>query len=298
MTLFRSRNNETDGTGVPVRASQTAGRPGKGEDGKAGTREVKLARLFTVSALDADGGPVMDPGSSSYTFTFDGKDALADLVKAEYLRRGGEHHRQVVALGDGAAWIWTMAGDLYPHATHIVDIYHAREHLTDLAAHLAFITPDPAQWLAWSESSGTSATTPAGCVTSTSATWVCSSAPAPSREASKRSWSSAPSSPACTGPPRAPPTSSPCAASTPAAGGTSYGRPAQTHRPGCAPSDRQQDSDAKAAGPSKIIPNKAVVHPERAGSVADEGGDRYVEPWTIARWGIAAARCPPFALGP
>jgi hypothetical protein len=138
---------ETDGTGVPVRASETAGRPGKGEDGKAGTREVKLARLFTVSALDADGRPVMDPGSSSYTFTFDGKDALADLVKAEYLRRGGEHHRQVVALGDGAAWIWTMAEDLYPHATHIVDIYHAREHLTDLAAHLAFITPDPAQWL-------------------------------------------------------------------------------------------------------------------------------------------------------
>ena len=40
-----------------------------------------------------------------------------------------------------------MAGDLYPHATHIVDIYHAREHLHDLASHLAFITPDPAQWL-------------------------------------------------------------------------------------------------------------------------------------------------------
>jgi hypothetical protein len=41
-----------------------------------------------------------------------------------------------------------MAGDLYPHATHIVDIYHAREHLADLAAHLAFITQDPAAWLA------------------------------------------------------------------------------------------------------------------------------------------------------
>jgi len=40
-----------------------------------------------------------------------------------------------------------MAGDLYPHATHIVDIYHAREHLHDLAAHLAFITPDPPRWL-------------------------------------------------------------------------------------------------------------------------------------------------------
>jgi hypothetical protein len=139
---------EVDGTGVPVRASETEGRQGKAEDGKAGTREVKLARLFTVSRLDDDGRPVTDPGSSSYAFTFDGKDALARLVKAEYMRRGGGHHRQVVALGDGAAWIWNMAGDLYPHATHIVDIYHAREHLHDLAAHLAFITPDPEQWLA------------------------------------------------------------------------------------------------------------------------------------------------------
>jgi hypothetical protein len=138
---------EVDGTGVPVRASETDGRPGKGEDGKAGTREIKLARFFTVSALDDDGNPVMDPGSSTYVATFDGKDALAELVEAEYLRRGGEHFRQVVAIGDGAAWIWTMAGQLYPHATHITDIWHAREHLTDLAAHLAFITPDPAQWL-------------------------------------------------------------------------------------------------------------------------------------------------------
>jgi hypothetical protein len=139
---------EVDGTGVPVRASETGGRPGKAGDGTAGTREVKLARLFTVSALDEDGRPVMDPGSSTYAFSFDGKDALAGLVKAEYTRRGGEHHRQVVAIGDGAAWIWGMAGDLYPHATHITDIYHAREHLHDLAAHLAFITPDPARWLA------------------------------------------------------------------------------------------------------------------------------------------------------
>jgi len=138
---------EVDGTGVPVRASETGGRQGKGEDGIARTREIKLARFFTVSAFDDDGNPVMDPGSSSYTATFDGKDALAELAEAEYLRRGGDHFRQVVAIGDGAAWIWTMGEKLYPHATHIVDIWHAREHLADLAGHLAFITPDPDQWL-------------------------------------------------------------------------------------------------------------------------------------------------------
>ena len=138
---------EVDGTGVPVRRSETRGRAGKGEDGQARTREIKLARLFTVSALDDDGYPVTDPASSSYVATFDGKDALSELVEAEYLRRGGDHFRQVVAVGDGAAWIWNMAAKLYPHATHITDIYHAREHLHDLANHLAFITPDPAAWL-------------------------------------------------------------------------------------------------------------------------------------------------------
>jgi hypothetical protein len=91
---------------------------------------------------------VAGTGSSTYAATFGGQDALAELVEAEYLRRGGEHFRQVVALGDGAAWIWGMAEALYPHATHIVYACHAREHLHDLAGHLAFITPDPPQWLA------------------------------------------------------------------------------------------------------------------------------------------------------
>ncbi len=138
---------EVDGTGVPVRPGEAEGRRGKAADGVARTREIKLARFFTVSKTGEDGNPVMDPGSSSYVATFDGKNALAELVEAEYLRRGGEHFRQVVAIGDGAAWIWTMGEALYPHATHITDIYHAREHLHDLASHLAFITPDPAQWL-------------------------------------------------------------------------------------------------------------------------------------------------------
>jgi hypothetical protein len=42
---------ETDGTGVPMRPSETAGHDGKGADGTAGTREVKLARFFTASII-------------------------------------------------------------------------------------------------------------------------------------------------------------------------------------------------------------------------------------------------------
>ena len=43
-------------------AKETAGREGKGEDGRARTREVKLAVFFTQDELDEDGYPVRDPG--------------------------------------------------------------------------------------------------------------------------------------------------------------------------------------------------------------------------------------------
>ena len=58
-----------DGTGVPMTAKETAGREGKGEDGRARTREVKLAVFFTQDKLDDDGYPVRDRDSSSYIAT-------------------------------------------------------------------------------------------------------------------------------------------------------------------------------------------------------------------------------------
>ena len=69
-----------DGTGVPMTAAETEGRPGKGEDGRAHTREVKLACLFTQTALEDDGRPVRDPGSSSYLATFEPAARFAQLT--------------------------------------------------------------------------------------------------------------------------------------------------------------------------------------------------------------------------
>jgi len=34
-----------------------------------------------------------------------------------------------VALGDGAAWIWNTARELFPQAIQILDRYHAKEAL-------------------------------------------------------------------------------------------------------------------------------------------------------------------------
>jgi hypothetical protein len=122
-----------DGTGVPVVAREAEGRRGKAADGKARTREVKLACLFTQTTVDDDGHPVRDPASTTYLATFEPAGRFGQLLNAEARRRGCEHARQVTVLGDGAAWIWNLAGQLFPAATEIVDLYHAREHLHDLA---------------------------------------------------------------------------------------------------------------------------------------------------------------------
>ncbi len=138
-----------DGTGVPVTAKEAAGRNGKGEDGRARTREVKLAVFFTQDKTDDEGYPVRDPGSSSYLATFEPSSVFAGLVEAEGIRRGANHVRQLTILGDGAAWIWTIATEKYPAATQIVDLYHAREHLHELTRVLEFMLGDQReQWLA------------------------------------------------------------------------------------------------------------------------------------------------------
>jgi len=97
--------------------------------GPTPARSIKLACLFTHSSLDPDGRPVRDPGSSTYLATLAPVEQFAPLVHAEARRRGSEHIRQLVVLGDGAPWIWNLAGQRLPAATQIVDHCHAREHL-------------------------------------------------------------------------------------------------------------------------------------------------------------------------
>ncbi|MGH3502299.1 MAG: ISKra4 family transposase [Nocardioidaceae bacterium] len=131
-----------DGTGAPMLPSQCQGREGK-NGGRAGTREVKIGCLFTQTSCDpATGDPVQDPGSVSYISTFEPASTFATQAKGEYHRRGFDQIRQPIVLGDGAKWIWAIAEEHFPHATQIVDYFHAREHLADLTKLLTPILGD------------------------------------------------------------------------------------------------------------------------------------------------------------
>jgi hypothetical protein len=117
-----------DGTGVPMVKKEVLGRQGKGEDGNAKTREAKLGCVFTQTMVDEKGRPVRDESSTSYVGAIETAEDFGGRMYAEAKRRGIDSAKDVAILGDGAPWIWNIADECFPGATHIIDLYHAREH--------------------------------------------------------------------------------------------------------------------------------------------------------------------------
>lgn len=131
-----------DGTGVPMRKAEVDGRPGKQADGTAKTREVKLCTVWSAEGRDKEHVPVRDLGSVSYSAaiesaatrdTADTCSAFAQRVEREAHRRGFDRAPRQVVLGDGAPWIWNLAGEAFPAAIQILDRFHAKEHLSGVA---------------------------------------------------------------------------------------------------------------------------------------------------------------------
>jgi len=121
-----------DGTGVPMTVEELKGRRGKQADGSAKTREAKLGCVFTQTTTDVKGFPVRDPESTSFVGAIETAEPFGLRIYGEALRRGLPQAHRVVVLGDGAPWIWNIAETHFPEATLIIDLYHAREHVSAL----------------------------------------------------------------------------------------------------------------------------------------------------------------------
>jgi hypothetical protein len=127
---------EMDGTGIPVVKKETVGRQGKTEGRPAHTREVKLGCVFTQTTWDKEGYPIRDPDSTTYTGGIENADAFGKRIYLEAWQRGWNRAEKKVVIGDGAEWIWNNADVHFPGAIQIVDLYHARQHLWDVARKL------------------------------------------------------------------------------------------------------------------------------------------------------------------
>ncbi len=127
---------QMDGTGVPVVKKETEGRKGKTDGQPAHTREVKLGCVFTQTAWDAEGYAIRDPDSTTYTGSIETAEDFGKRIYLEAWNRGWSRAAKKVVIGDGAEWIWNLADQHFPGALQIVDLYHARQHLWDLARKL------------------------------------------------------------------------------------------------------------------------------------------------------------------
>jgi len=145
-----------DGSGIPVRPEELAGRAGKQPDGKAKTREGKLVIVWSAESRDEEGLPVRDPGSITYSAAIESAATLdtdeypsefAERVQREATRRRLSEAKRVVAIADGAIYNWNVVFELLPSAIQILDRCHAKQHLNDVAnAIFGKGTPEAEQW--------------------------------------------------------------------------------------------------------------------------------------------------------
>lgn len=123
---------EFDGTGVPMVPKELAGRKGKQPDGGAKTREAKLGCVFTQTRYNDEGRPVRDRASTTFVGAIENAEKFGQRMYDEAQRRGLYRARRVVTLSDGAEWAKNLADTHFPKALHIIDYYHAAEHITRL----------------------------------------------------------------------------------------------------------------------------------------------------------------------
>jgi hypothetical protein len=138
---------QMDGTGIPVVKKETVGRQGKMEGQPAHTREVKLGCVFTQTTWDRKGYPIRAPDSTTYTGAVETAEEFGRRLFLEAWTRGWSRARLRVVMGDGAEWIWNLAALHFPGAILIVDLYHARQHLWEVARQL--YPDDPGKQKGW-----------------------------------------------------------------------------------------------------------------------------------------------------
>lgn len=138
-----------DGTGTPMRRSELTHTKSKTPGQPAKTHETKLGCVFTQTTVDDQGRPIRDPASTTYVGAIENSTDFGYRIFGEAIRRGMRKARLVVLLIDGAAYNKSIAAEHFPNAILIIDLYHAREHLEELAKLLLAEARRPAILKQW-----------------------------------------------------------------------------------------------------------------------------------------------------
>ena len=145
---------ELDGVMARLRRGSVAMEPEEQQRGGDVYREIKVGAVFQGqrgrerSEL-APGVRVDEPVEGSLQYVSQ-RTALGDFGRRLYalaMQAGLQHAKQVVVLGDGARWLWRLVEEHFPGAVQIVDVWHAQEHVWEVAqAVFGRSTPEGVAW--------------------------------------------------------------------------------------------------------------------------------------------------------
>ena len=103
-------------------------------------REIKAGAVFRAERgskrselVPGEYVDTPEPGSMRYVARRTAKGGFDWLLYQLAEQCGLSQAQQVVVIGDGAPWIWNLAAEHFPGAVQIVDLYHAKEHVWDVA---------------------------------------------------------------------------------------------------------------------------------------------------------------------
>jgi hypothetical protein len=121
-------------------------------------REIKVGAAFasTRGPHRSDLAPgvwIDEAGPIRYVARRTNATAFGPLLYEVAMQAGLARADEVVVLGDGAHWIWDLAEEHFPGATQIVDLWHAKQHVWNVA-HAVF-GRGTAAGAAWAENACT-----------------------------------------------------------------------------------------------------------------------------------------------
>jgi len=97
-----------------------------------GWKELKLGAVYTTVTATSRKRPdklLIRAHDISYVGDITDPETLGRLLWTEAARRGVLGAGEVIAIGDGAHWIWNLIEEHFPQAIQIVDWYHASQYV-------------------------------------------------------------------------------------------------------------------------------------------------------------------------
>lgn len=98
-----------------------------------GWKELKLGIVFKDSMILNKNKPRHIIAEKEYTTYLGSAEEFKKMLWTAAVKNGCGRVKEIVIIGDGAAWIWNIAGELFPEAVLILDFYHFSEHVNDCA---------------------------------------------------------------------------------------------------------------------------------------------------------------------